>query len=304
MHSPDREVQERRGREVSDTDLLIQGFSNYISALLSEKTTKEYIKDVRAWAEWWHKPVELFNQDEWDDWTFYETQRGIKAASISRHRASIKRFFQYLRRKKLVEHDPAKDCEKIRKPKTLPVFLTEMEMTTLYGRIRNQRQRAMVTLLYECGLRNAELRYLLVDDVSGGFVHVRHGKRDKERYIPISTQAVAIVDEWLRGRGTDSRYLISSELGNRLPERTVQKTILSLARDIPKHVTPHTLRHSIATHLHNRGVDLRDIQEFLGHDSIETTRRYVHVAKEGLRERVLKAHPKNEETPGSSPEAP
>jgi site-specific recombinase XerD len=290
MHSPDRE-QESRGRVVEDTEILIQGFSNYISALLSPKTVKEYLKDVRAWAEWWRKPVELFNQDEWDDWTFYETERGVKATSISRHRSSIKRFFQYLRRKKLVEHDPAKDCEKIRKPKTLPVFLTEDETAILYKRIKNARQRAMVTLLYECGLRNAELRNLLVEDMAGGFVHVRQGKRDKERYVPISDEAMKIVEAWLAERPKDSRYLISSELGNPLPERTVQKTILSLARDIPKHVTPHTLRHSIATHLHNRGVDLRDIQEFLGHDSIETTRRYVHVAKEALRRRVLRAHP-------------
>ena len=109
--------------------------------------------------------------------------------------------------------------------------------------------------------------------------------------MPISEEATRIVEAWLSERPKESRYLISSELGNRLPERTVQKTIISLARGISKHVTPHTLRHSIATHLHNRGVDLRDIQEFLGHDSIETTRRYVHVAKEGLRKRVLSAHP-------------
>jgi site-specific recombinase XerD len=296
MHSPEI-GQERRGREVPDTEILIQGFSNYISALLSPKTTKEYVKDVRAWAEWWKRPVELFNQDEWDDWTFYETERGVKASTVNRHRVSIKRFFQYLRRKKLVSHDPSKDCERIRAPKPLPVFLTEKETEQLYSRIKNARQWAMVTLLYECGLRNMELRQLHVEDLSDGFVHVISSKRGKERYVPISEEAETIVRHWLKKRPVESPFLISSHLGNRIPERTVQKTILSLARDIPKHVTPHTLRHSIATHLYNRGVDLRDIQEFLGHDSIETTRRYVHVAKEQLRRRVLIHHPKAAKAP-------
>lgn len=290
MHSPEI-GQESRGRASVVDEILIQGFSNYISSLLSPKTVKEYVKDVRAWAEWWKRPVEHFNQDEWDDWTFYETERGIKATSIARHRASLKRFFQYLRRKQLVTQDPAKDCEKIRKPRTLPVYLTEAEMGQVRVNIRNSRQRAMVVLLYDCGLRNAEMRALLVEDVAGGYVHVRQGKRDKERYVPISNENMHVIDVWLKDRPKESRYLISSELGNRLPERTVQKTVVSLARGIPKHVTPHTLRHSIATHLYNRGVDLRDIQEFLGHDSIETTRRYVHVAKEGLRSRIMMKHP-------------
>lgn len=292
MDSPEIKAGER-GNAAGDTEVLVQGFSNYISSLLAPKTAKEYTKDVRAWAEWWQKPVEMFNQDEWDDWTLYESERGVKGSTINRHRASIKRFFKYLRRKKLVDHDPAKDCESIRKPLTLPVWLSEEEVGLVYKNIRNARQRAMVTLLYECGLRNMELRGLLVEDVAGGYVHVRQGKRGKERYVPISAEATELIEAWIAERPKDSRYLISSELGNMLPERTVQKTIVSLARDIPgKHVTPHTLRHSIATHLHNRGVDLRDIQEFLGHDSIETTRRYVHVAKEALRGRILGAHPK------------
>lgn len=283
---------ESRGREVTDTDVLVQGFSAYISALRAPKTAKEYTKDVRAWAEWWKRPVEFFDQDEWDDWTAYEMGRGISPSSHNRHRCSLRRFFKYLRRKKLVDHDPAKDCDSISKPAPLPVFLSEPEVSELYGRIRNPRQRAMVTLLYECGLRNQELRKLRVDDLANGFVHVIGTKRGKERYVPISDEAAGIVGDWLAGRGAPSDYLISSELGGPLPERTVQKTILSLARDIPKHVTPHTLRHSIATHLYNRGVDLRDIQEFLGHESIETTKKYVHVAKEALRARVLSSHPK------------
>jgi integrase/recombinase XerD len=293
MHSPETNL-ESRGREVSDTEILIQGFSNYILALRSPKTAKEYTKDVRAWADWWGKPVEFFKEDEWDDWTAYEMSRGISSSSHNRHRCSLRRFFKYLRRKKLVakDHDPSQDCESVAAVDPLPVFLDEPETALVYSRIRNIRQRAIVTLLYECGLRNRELRYLHVEDVAGGFVHVIGTKRGKERYVPISDEAMAILEEWLSKRGAESRYLIPSQLGNRLPERTVQKTIASLARDIHKHVTPHTLRHSIATHLYNRGVNLRDIQEFLGHESIETTRRYVHVAKEALRNRVLSAHPK------------
>jgi len=284
MHSPEIRAGEQGA---TDTAVLIQGFSNYLSALRAEKTVREYVKDVRAWAEWWKRPVEFFGQDEWDDWTLYETERGVKASTVNRHRVAVRRFFKYLRRKKLVSHDPAADCESLNAPKPLPVFLTEGEMAQLYRRIRNPRQLAMVTLLYEGGLRNKEVRHLNVEDVAGGFIHVMNSKRGRERYVPISDEATAIIDAWLKVRPSGTPHLIPSEVGNRICERTVQKTIHSLARDIPKRVTPHTLRHSIATHLYNRGVDLRDIQEFLGHESIDTTRCYVHVAKEGLRKRIL-----------------
>lgn len=288
MRSP--EIGQERAGTAADTELLIQGFSNYISALRAEKTVREYVKDVRAWAAWWGKPVDLFGQDEWDDWMLYETERGVKATTIVRHRVSVKRFFKYLRRKKLVTHDPAQDAETLQAPKPLPVFLTEQEVSMIYSRIKNRRQLAMITLLYECGLRNRELRHLNKEDLAYGFVHVMNTKRGKERYVPISDEAASIVQAWADSH--DSPYLIPSEIGNRICERTVQKTVKSLSREIPKHVTPHTLRHSIATHLYNRGVDLRDIQEFLGHDSIDTTRKYVHVAKEALRSRVLELHPK------------
>lgn len=128
-------IQESRGKEVTDVDVLIQGYSNYLLALqMSAATIKGYTGDVRAWADWWKKPVEFFGVDEWDDWTFYETERGLKGKSVRRHQTALKRFFKYLRRKKLVSHDPALNAETVKVAKNLPVWLEESQVKAIRKR--------------------------------------------------------------------------------------------------------------------------------------------------------------------------
>jgi len=283
--------QERRGEPAAtDVDLLIQGYSNYLTALKkSPKTVLEYTKDVARWAAWWKRPVEFFRQDEWDDWTLALSESGVSGRSINRYRASLKRFFKYLRRRKLVTHDPSYDSESVGVEKRLPVVLTEAEVEHMRGRLQSPRTRALFALLYDCGLRSKEARTLTPERVGVESIHVS-GKRAKDRIVPIVPATAATLRAWLKVR-PESPYLFPTLGGNCVGEVQLYQLIRRASKGSGKHVTPHTLRHSIATHLVQRGMLIEKLQEFLGHDSIETTRLYVRLAQYQVKEAVLKAHP-------------
>lgn len=267
------------------TEILIQGYSIYLHGLQkSPKTVKEYTKDVRAWAAWFKRPVDYFRQDEWDDWTAYQSQSGISGKSIRRHQSSLRKFYKYLRRRKLVTHDPSEDAEAVGIIKTVPEVLSVEQITNIRSRAKSVRNRAILALLYEGALRNAEVRGLKRTDIGKEFVRVL-GKGGKERLVPMSEDAIKLIEAHTPGKV----YLFEAFEGVQLAEVNLGKLVRRLAKGagITQRVTPHTLRHSRATHLLNAGVDLRHIQELLGHASIETTQHYTHVAKEQLRKAIL-----------------
>jgi len=295
VHSPERD--QGRGGEravVSDVHALIQGFSTYLQAIkLSKRTVEEYTKDIRRWSEWFQRPVEFFNQDEWDDYAAHLDRAGVDGRSVRRYQASLKRFFKYLRRRKLVSHDPALDCEQIRVSKKLPVWLTESEVNALIDSAEDAKFRAMFELMYSCGLRNEEARSLRLHQVSQTFIQL-YGKGNKERVVALKGQSRAVLDAWLKERPesefvfpslSDKGYVCASFL--KLAFRAALKKA-----GILKPATPHSLRHSIATHLAVRGVTAEKLQVFLGHERIETTMIYVHLAKQLSEQAILLAHPR------------
>lgn len=292
MHSPEIRAGER-GREFTDVDVLIQGYSTYLlhAVKLSPKTVLEYTKDVTRWAEWWKRPVEFFKQDEWDDWTIWLSRSNLAASSINRYRSSLTRFYAYLRRRKIVTHDPSYDSEAVRGEKRLPDICTEQEIAAMRRRLKAPRTRALFALLYDCGLRNKEARTLRVDQINPSSLHVE-GKRAKDRIIPLTPEMYEPIDAWLAEKPA-SPYLFPTAGGNCLDEVAVYKLVVRIAKGagILKHITPHSLRHSVATHLLERGMRIEDLQSFLGHDSIETTRRYVRLAQRSLKAAVLEHHP-------------
>lgn len=289
MHSPEL-GRESRGREVTDVDALIQGYSSYLSALKkSPKTVLEYTKDVTRWAAWWKRPVEFFNQDEWDDWTLALSESGVSGSSINRYRSSLKRFFKYLRRRKLVDHDPSYDSEAVQVERRLPDVLTRDEVESMRAKLKCARTRALFALLYDCGLRSTEARTLDPGRIGLDSIHVS-GKRAKDRIVPIVAATVATLQEWLRVK-PDSPLLFPTMGGNPIGEVQLHQIVKRIAKGIPKKVSPHTLRHSIATHLIQGGMTIEKLQEFLGHDSIETTRIYVKLAQNDVKVAVLSAHP-------------
>lgn len=293
MHSPEIRTGER-GREVTDIDVLIQGYSNYCLHVLKlqPKTVKEYTKDVVRWAAWWKRPVEFFKPEEWDDWVMSLSQGGACGRSINRYRASLKKFFWYLRRRKIVSHDPSYDSLAAKVEKPLPVILTQEEIPLVRRRLQNHRTRAIFALLYDCGLRNQEARELTVDRVAPDRIHVT-GKGAKDRIINFPPKVYETLKAWLEVRPAGTSWLFPTASGTPIKEDQVGKLVKRIVKGakIDRHVTPHTLRHSIATHLVERGMLVENLQKWLGHESIETTMIYVKLAQQRVKEAVLKVHP-------------
>ena len=292
MHSPETRAGER-GREVTDVDVLIQGYSTYLAALKkSPRTVGEYTKDVTRWAKWWKRPVEFFHQDEWDDWVAHLDADGLQGKTIRRNQSSLRRFFKYLRRRKICANDPAKDSESVGIVKKVPEFLLESEVGAIIDAADSASWRAIFELLYSCGLRNEECRTLKLSQVAQTYLQI-HGKGNKERVVPLGAKARAALDAWLAERDSQTDAVFPGRGGplSHAALRLAFNRALRVA-GITRNVTPHAMRHSIATHLAARGVPVERIQLFLGHESLETTMIYVHLARQLTGSIILQAHPR------------
>jgi integrase/recombinase XerC len=225
-----------------------------------------------------------------------------KKSSIGRKLAAIRAFFKYLLRLGMVGKNPAETVSTPKKEKRVPFHLTIDEMVALVeapkgDRLLTLRDRAILETLYSCGIRVSELTGLDIAhiDLDGGLVRVL-GKGNKERIVPIGSHARTAVSHYLalRGNPPGNAPLLLNARGGRLTSRSVgriiDRYILKLAT--AKKVSPHTLRHTFATHLLEGGADLRAIQELLGHASLSTTQKYTHVSIDRLMEVYDKAHPK------------
>jgi integrase/recombinase XerC len=225
-----------------------------------------------------------------------------RKSSIGRKLAAVRAFFKYLVREGLLAKNPAELVSTPKKEKRVPYHLTIDEVTALVESPRGAellalRDRAILETLYSCGIRVSELTGLNVGtvDLDEGLVKVL-GKGGKERVVPIGRQARQAIGDYVLARNDPPRDapLLLNARGGRLTSRsvarTVDKYILRLATI--KKVSPHTLRHTFATHLLEAGADLRSIQELLGHASLSTTQKYTHVSIDRLMEVYDKAHPK------------
>lgn len=225
-------------------------------------------------------------------------------SSIARKLASIRSLFKYLTKRKGLEKNPAADVRAPKQGKKVPVFLGVDEMLHLLGSIEEKgwasyRNRSMIELLYSAGLRVSELVQLSLHDVDMEERMLRVlGKGNKERLVPFGGPAAESLEAYLDERRqiarSDEKAVFVNKYGKRLSPRSVQRIIGSLRRQagLVQRVTPHTLRHSFATHLLDGGADLRSIQELLGHANLSTTQKYTHITLDRLMEVYDKAHPK------------
>ncbi len=238
--------------------------------------------------------------------------RKNKKSSIARKISTLRSFFRYLVREKLVSSNPAKAVSTPKVEKTLPTTLTVDEAFRLmespdrfpekpsdaYAKDRVLRNRAILELLYSSGLRVGELVGLNLKhlDLHLGIVRVM-GKGRKERIVPIGNEAMEALKAYLGRRGDPEvgKPLFVNLRGGRLTSRSVGRLIKKYTRSsgIVRKVSPHSLRHSFATHLLDAGADIREIQEMLGHASLSTTQRYIHVSPGKLMEVYDKAHPRS-----------
>jgi integrase/recombinase XerC len=225
-----------------------------------------------------------------------------RKSSIGRKLAALRAFFKYLVREGRLAKNPAELVSTPKKEKRVPFHLTIDEVTALVESPRDSdllalRDRAILETLYSCGIRVSELTGLRVGavDLEEGLVRVL-GKGGKERVVPVGRQARRAIAAYLLARNDpphDAPFLLNARGGrltSRSVARTVDKYILKLATI--KKISPHTLRHTFATHMLEAGADLRAIQELLGHASLSTTQKYTHVSIDRLMEVYDKAHPK------------
>jgi integrase/recombinase XerD len=232
--------------------------------------------------------------------------RACSPATINRKAACLRSFYRHLRREELVDDDPTAALRPPSKSRRLPRVLTYAEVKMLLesvggGSPIDLRDRALLEVMYGCGLRASEAVGLEVNDVDLRRAFVRpHGKGNKERIVPLGREAAAAVKRYLRaGRpelvGSRPRStLFVNFRGGPLTRQGLYKIIRRHAREVglDGRMSPHTLRHSFATHLLSGGCDLRSVQEMLGHADVATTQLYTHLSGERIKEVYFKAHPR------------
>jgi integrase/recombinase XerD len=230
-------------------------------------------------------------------------RKGLDSRSVARHLVTIRHFFRFALMEGYVQEDPAATIESPRFRQSLPEFLSLEEVDRLLQQpdtkaIVGMRDRAMIELMYSCGLRVSELCGLRVADLQAEAGCLRCiGKGDKERLVPVGRQALEAVQRYQRAsrpkllREGTSPHLFLNKAGRTVGRITFWKTLGGYGRKagLRKALTPHMLRHSFATHLLDRGADLRSVQMMLGHSDISTTQIYTHVVEERLKQ-VYKAH--------------
>jgi len=226
--------------------------------------------------------------------------RNLKPRSLARKLSSLRSFFKFLQREKVIKSNPAKLLVTPKLDKPLPHFMSEEEAVQLIespksGKINSPRDKAIFEILYSTGIRVSELVGLNVDDVDffGNIIKVM-GKGKKERIVPIGNQALSVLKEYLDGRKLEHKFVFANKNGTRLGDRSVRNIINKyiLEQAMSQHVTPHMFRHSFATHLLNHGADLRSVQELLGHVNLSTTQIYTHLTTEKLKKVYDQAHPR------------
>ena len=230
----------------------------------------------------------------------------VAAATLARKVAALRSFYRHLRREGVLEHDPTADLRGPPKTRTLPRVLSREEVARLLSDPRGAgpravRDRALLEVMYACGLRASEAIGLELADVDleEGVLCAR-GKSSKERLVPIGSQAVAALRAYCRsgrpallGVGSESRLFVNSR-GTRLTRQGLYKIVQGHARRVglEEKMSPHTLRHTFATHLLAGGCDLRSLQEMLGHADLATTQVYTHLSADRLKDAYFSAHPR------------
>ena len=279
---------------------------------LSENTMSAYRTDLTGLAKWLFtqkgSSASLINAGREDllDYLASRVKNGARPRSTARLLSSIRRFYQYQIREEILQEDPSSRIDAPKLGRSLPVSLSESEVESLLeapdtSEVLGLRDRTMLEMLYASGLRVSELITLQLSQLNlrQGVVRVT-GKGDKERLVPLGEEAI----EWLERYLSDSRthliknkpsdFLFTTRRGGSMTRQAFWYIIKRYANtaEIKQGLSPHTLRHSFATHLLNNGADLRVVQMLLGHSDLSTTQIYTHVATERLKDVHTMHHPR------------
>jgi integrase/recombinase XerC len=269
----------------------------------SAHTLKAYEEDLREFLLFCQKDITEIDNLDTRDFLSSLHLKGLKKSSIARKLSSIRSFFKFLHREGYIDVNPVKLVSTPKLPQLLPNFLDIDDTVALMEAPKGMgfaplRDKAILELLYSSGLRVSELVGLDLNDVDLKAMFARaKGKRKKERIVPIGSKALQALKDYMIERSlikksTDAVFL--NNRGSRLSDRSVRRIVTkySKAVSVKGHVSPHTLRHTFATHLLQSGADLRSIQELLGHVSLSTTQKYTHTDLSHIMEVYDNAHPR------------
>ena len=272
----------------------------------SDHTRRSYTFDLRLFFDFLgHRRVEAVTPLEVRRFVSHLSQRGSSRRTIARRLSCLRSFFRFLCREGRLSHNPAASIATPRLEKRLPSFLDEQQAAVLLERPpvekwQGWRDRAILETLYSTGMRISELAGLNLEDLDeiSGTAVVR-GKGKKERLCPIGETALQAIRAYLAKRPEKKKLrtpyaLFVSQKGTRLTVRQMDRLLARYVRlaGLPGSISPHSLRHSFATHLLDRGADLRSVQELLGHASLSTTQIYTHVTAQRLKKVYDQAHPR------------
>ncbi len=292
-------------------EALVQKFVNFLERdkRLSVNTLQSYRRDIEQYFSYLQE-INLQNISNSNKTTviaylLYLQKKGRATSTISRNLASIRSFYQYISKNKLIDHDPTAELESPKVEKKLPQILSPEEVELLLEQpqcvdLKGYRDKAMLELLYATGIRVSELIQLDVSDLNIEMSYIRCNKGSKERIIPIGSMAVNALKEYLSKsrplliQNPEEPALFVNINGSRLTRQGFWKIIKQYKNQaqINKDITPHTLRHSFAAHLLENGADLRSIQEMLGHSDISSTQIYAQIAKNRIKDIYKKTHPR------------
>lgn len=293
----------------------IDDYINFIRVekSLSGNSVSAYTHDVEMLMEYADSigvEPENINMNHIQDFLNHVQELGLNKRTQARILSGIRGFYKYLMIEEVIDSDPTELIEGPKIGRKLPEVLTIQEIDAIVvsidlSKAEGQRNKTMIETLYSCGLRVSELVNLRLTDLffDQGFVRVV-GKGDKERLVPIGGKAIKEINSYLPIRNSvthnidknSENILFLNRRGKKLTREMVFTIIKKHAKlaGIKKSISPHTFRHSFATHLVEGGADLRAVQEMLGHESIQTTEIYTHLDRAFLRDTILRFHPRSE----------
>ena len=298
-----------------DWQSLFRGFKSYLrlERSLSANTIEAYIRDVEKLKQYFkaaaiERKANEISSDDLKNFLVWINGLGMLPPSQARILSGLKTFFKYLIQEDLIKTDPSALLESPKLSRKLPDTLSIIEINGLIDAIdlskpEGMRNKAMLEVLYGCGLRVTELTTLKISNLHLDIEFIKIiGKGNKERLVPIGSEAVKFLTIYLEEsrnhvpvKPGKEDFVFLNNRGNPLSRVMVFIIIKSLAEKIglKKSISPHTFRHSFATHLIEGGADLRAIQEMLGHESITTTEIYTHLDRDYLRQTIIQFHPRS-----------
>ena len=288
-------------------DPCLRDFFNYlyIEKGLSQNTVKSYKKDIDSFLSWSYELDNLnfinFQEAEINNYISFLFESKLKSSSVNRKISSLKALYLYLIKKNIINNSPVSEIVAPKQEKYLPISMSEDEVDKLLASPDlsieiEVRDKAMIEMLYATGMRISELLNLKIIDMDINRCVVKVlGKGSKERLIPFGESALEALNSYFSVRkNSTSKEVFLSNRGSKLSRVAFWKRIkIYLSRaNLKESISPHTLRHAFATHLLNRGADLRSVQLLLGHSDLSTTQIYTHIAKQRLGEVLKKHHPR------------